>query len=118
MSSTKRRTKYYGESDAQVWPAEHPAVSKPRGRKDTRRWCRGKPGVEHVLGVTVGNWCQSYRFACRRANGWELWLWPDKPWVCRHQRSCVNCGKVLDYSLPWRECPDLPAVFTIIPEAS
>lgn len=116
MSSEKRRTKYYGESDAKVWPADHPVTGRPKARKDTRRWCRGKVGVEHVIAVTVGNWAQSYRFACRRANDRELRLWPGQPWVCRHQRSCTHCAKVLDYSLPWRDCPDLPAVFAIIPE--
>lgn len=118
MSSEKRRTKYYGESDAKVWPADHPVTGRPKARKDTRRWCRGKVGVEHVPEVTAGHWALSLGRRCHRSEEWSLRLWPDRPWACVHQRSCASCGKVLVPTLPWRECPDLPAVFVIIPKGN
>lgn len=44
---------------AQVRDARHehggPARAQHRSKKDTRRWCRGKPGVEHQLVVTLSD---------------------------------------------------------------
>lgn len=76
-----------------------------RGRKDTRRWCRGKVGVEHVVETRV-NKHATYRVergvgtpSCYRAE----W-WPSR-WWCNHEVACVNCGKILVVSLE-DDCPD------------
>ena len=56
---------------------------KQPGKKDTKRWCKGKVGREHV-----------------------------KEWQVRHEfylhdlqyLLCINCGKVFDYRYPCTEC--------------
>lgn len=77
-----------------------PEVPPHRSRKDTKRWCRGKPGVEHQLVVR------------RSKNGWRSdacryisWWWKDDGWSCQHERGCTACGKTVVYGLGL-ECPD------------
>lgn len=98
-----------------------------RSRKNTRRWCRGKVGVEHRPGVRMGRWgvyaqAQGYP-ACRweEKSHWVYQLLADKRvatwegtgewfWRCYHEDHCTACGKVLGVNLngvgPDR-CPDL-----------
>lgn len=60
-------------------------VAKLRGSRDTKRWCRGKPGVEHKPIV-----------ATRSELGKASWD-ADRP--LRRQslvRYCADCGKELD----------------------
>jgi hypothetical protein len=48
-----------------------PEVAKPRARKNTRKWCKGKVGVEHVLTMSHSHW-KNFRFCLN---------------------VCQNCGK-------------------------
>lgn len=65
-------------------------------RKDTRRWCRGKEGVEHRVEVRL------FRDVSCRA-----WDTPSAGWVCFHERVCVECGRRLGLLRP-EECPTRP----------
>lgn len=82
-----------------------PTPRTPHARKNKRRWCRGKVGVEHVLAVRVSTWGQQLatrwpdRKPCFRAE----W-WPSR-WLCQHERYCVTCGKIIHHTLDV-ECPD------------
>ena len=80
---------------------------KAKARKDTRRWCRGVPGREHVpLTVVPPN---AYR-PCRETGWWdrETRTWhKGGRWACEHVVLCQLCQKVLERYVP--ECPDKPA---------
>lgn len=88
-----------------------------RSRKNTRRWCRGKPGVEHTPEVRLSKHAVylAARWPERQACGWNHW-WkringksvPDETtwhWSCGHELGCSTCGKVLTPFLR-KECPD------------
>ena len=78
------------------------------GRKDTRRWCQGKVGVEHTPEVAL-------KGGLRRTCGWRpRWRLDARrfraDWECWHEERCANCGKVSRYlgSLGAADCPDFP----------
>jgi len=62
-------------------PAESD-VPKAHGNRDTRRWCRGKVGVEHKLVV-----------ASRDQLGKGYGAPVFEPWLVRY---CATCGKEFD----------------------
>lgn len=105
MSSTKRRTKYYGDSEPKIWPADHPRVSRAPAKKDTRRWCRGKVGVEHFPVIVKRTGWYGLRGCERVTEEWALKLWPGRTWRCSHREECANCGKVVRHSINLVECP-------------
>jgi hypothetical protein len=77
---------------------------RPKARKDTKRWCRGKVGVEHTPEI------QSDRrglgpYPCRVPPDWARWR---STWWCHHVERCSECGKILRHSLNVGECPDYP----------
>jgi hypothetical protein len=88
--------------------AEHDRPApRPKARKDTRSWCRGKTGVEHtgtlvlqVAGPRPLECCWRHRFLGDREIRWECW----------HREACARCGRVLRE--PWQledsECPAWP----------
>lgn len=88
-----------------------PEVAPHRSRKNTRRWCRGKVGIEHVLDVpTLKSWIYAVygerddRLPCHWVN------WGKKPyWICQHQVRCVLCGKIMTHYMVKTECPDYEA---------
>lgn len=73
-----------------------PPERQPRGRKDTRHWCRGKEGVEHIVQIRPRDpkWGDPNR-VCH--------LWQPHPkysrWICYEQEICTTCGKILKHSL-------------------
>jgi hypothetical protein len=68
-----------------------------RGRKNTRRWCRGKVGVPHQVEVRVSR--HAYNDPpCYRVE------WYTGCWFCNHERACTVCGKVIDITLG-DDCP-------------
>ena len=76
-----------------------PDVPAHRSRKNTRKWCRGKVGVEHQLAVET-----RFRY------GWEprpchWYPWAESNWGCYHVQRCTACRKIL-HELRNRECPD------------
>lgn len=76
---------------------------RPRAKKDTKRWCRGKVGVEHQKTVVMG---QNYSYPCKDG-GWfdrETRTWHSSGrWICWHVIACENCGKQFVGKV---ECPD------------
>lgn len=77
-------------------------------RKDRRRWCKGRPGVDHVPRIVVVA-DRLYVTAC----GWapkEIWRSAEVTWKCRHREECAICGKVLRETRELRreECPQWP----------
>lgn len=95
--------------------AAAPEEPKHRSRKDRRRWCRGKVGVEHVPEITLG---RSFYLTSRSEQGQPLcYRWPDfipvrrlrldPYWACAHQQRCSECGRILRRNLG-RDCPEYP----------
>jgi hypothetical protein len=78
---------------------------RPRARKDTKRWCRGKVGVEHTPVLDYRSFIKSYRDQpyCRVPPPWNPW---KTNWWCHHIEKCSECGKTLRHSLDVGECPD------------
>jgi hypothetical protein len=62
-----------------------------RTRKKTRRWCRGKVGVEHQV---VRRPRDPRATWSRRTCGWWT-LKTDGLWICIEQDVCTECGKIL-----------------------
>jgi hypothetical protein len=76
-----------------------------RSKKNTRLWCRGKPGVEHQTGVRLDSYHEEIDNPCYR-----LQRWP-KNWWCSHQRYCTVCGKIMQVGIG-RDCPDFTEAVT------
>lgn len=98
--------------------ASAPEAPRHRARKDRKRWCRGKVGVEHTPVWRYSKWGQ-YR---RDRNpeyvmcGWDQrWLrnlstntcTRDGKWfyTCSHEWGCSTCGKILN-AYPGKLCPE------------
>lgn len=64
---------------------ENPEFAPHNSRKDTKRWCKGKVGREHV--ATWKNYLRLFR--------WETW----------YQLKCSKCLKVLEYCKINGDCP-------------
>jgi hypothetical protein len=77
-----------------------PAV-RYKSRKNTRRWCKGKPGREHVLIVR-----KNPRWGFTECGIRSSYTWLTQKWYCTHEEVCQSCGKRLRWSLPVAECPD------------
>lgn len=96
-----KKLRNWGEEKPQY--VEPPEVPRPRAKKDRRRWCRGREGIEHIPALTCdrqwGNgpcsWGLSYYQGLHLA------------WRCQHRRRCTVCHKVLDYTIKTEECPSL-----------
>lgn len=71
---------------------------KPPGRKDKKRWCKGKVGVEHqwavmvptnVFGWDVNRPCRPSSYGIAGTDRvWNIYL-------CKHRIVCDGCGKAL-----------------------
>lgn len=81
--------------------APHNKPIRAKARKDTRRWCKGKEGVEHVLEAIPD---PSRPRPCR----WYDFLDGSATYLCHHVVACLACGKKVDFF--WldrnKECPD------------
>lgn len=91
--------------------ADDPEPAKrPPGRKDTRAWCRGKPGVEHVRRLVLHpSPFKRGKLDCGWAPSWRT---PDGEygacWSCDHREECARCGKILRDGILRSECPAYP----------
>ena len=89
------------------------AITEPEqrapGKKNTRAWCKGKPGTEHKPVIVFRPYTHG---SCHVAQGWHLSIWPDEPWICAHREECSACGKILRNHgrLAGAECPDYPGL--------
>jgi hypothetical protein len=77
-------------------------VRPQRGKKNTKRWCKGKPGVEHTV-ETVVHHASIHARPCHESK------WMTDFWFCHHAIRCTTCGKYLKQFLPRAECPDWKA---------
>lgn len=93
--------------------ADPDPARKAPSKKDTKHWCKGKPGIEHIAQLTLDMDTPEWRkHACR----WKAyWDWRKKHtwvigWTCGHHEECARCGKILRYTcdLTRAECPVYP----------
>lgn len=91
---------------------EQPARRAP-ARKDTKRWCKGKVGREHMPVVAMSHHFLSplpsgKEYRC----GWVLRGVVDgerrERWNCLHKRRCDVCERVLTLFGLGTDCPDYP----------
>lgn len=101
-----------------------------RRRRPTRKWCKGKVGVQHTPEIRLESYVESLmRYprivsrgrlipapnqACRWVNHWRK---DDWHYHCSHQRWCTTCGKILKTRLEPRECPDYSPKPPVVPAA-
>lgn len=95
--------------------ASAPDVPKHGRKKKTRRWCKGKVGVEHQVEIVLDertlswrthngdrppcyrpDWVANSTRASRSPRAWS--------WLCSHVKRCSVCGKILEHYLG-DECP-------------
>lgn len=74
-------------------------VRPQRGKKNTRKWCRGKVGTPHRVEV-VRHHYYSHTVPC---HWWQGYV--KRSWVCYHAQRCTVCGKYLLENLR-SECPE------------
>lgn len=64
-----------------------------RNKKNTKKWCKGKVGVEHITEVIVpenaGSIFTRDRPPCHT---WET-TYRGPVWWCLHYNVCITCGK-------------------------
>lgn len=91
---------------AAAQPLESDSWAKSPAKKDTRRWCKGKVGREHVREIRE----HRYLPALKRDPQCGPWIasdgWVIQEWHCHHEVYCTVCGKVFWYDQ--FECPDRP----------
>lgn len=109
--------------EARVLAPEAPPHSS-RGRKNTRKWCRGKEGVEHKLETRVSKWGVSIltRFpesdyaGCgwRQRSRWTITATEGRSYGpipgewrynCNHEEYCTECGRIMKHQLRANDCP-------------
>lgn len=74
----------------------------PRSKKNTKRWCRGKQGREHITEI------QRYeKYGMKTQCGPSRW--GVEGWACQHVVVCVECGKILKMWGVGYACPDREA---------
>lgn len=78
--------------------------------KSTRKWCKGKVGVEHVTELRVP--VNAHRRDCDPVRYAEEAPFADFGWEvgCYHVEECVRCGKHVRAFLDKGECPTRTAV--------
>lgn len=89
-------------------------VRPQRGKKDTKRWCKGKVGREHTPETVRHHYYSAPLFASKPCRWQEYWEWRsgekvklrDTRWHCYHAIQCSTCGKYLDTWLTTDQCPD------------
>lgn len=91
---------------AQLAQAANDTAQRPHGRKDTKRWCRGKTGTEHEATLTT----EPLGWPDGRC-GWCKWL--PTFWACHHRIKCSRCGKILKRLLR-EDCPEFAAQLALV----
>lgn len=80
-------------------------VRPQRSKKNTRKWCKGKVGVEHSV-ETVRHHYYSHH---RQCHWWEFGVGryghTERSWICYHAERCTVCGKYVTNNLRFK-CPD------------
>ena len=69
-------------------------IRPQRAKKNTRKWCKGKVGVEHEIEIVRHHYYASHD---RKCHWWDIVLRggevKDRRWICYHAQRCVFCGK-------------------------
>lgn len=80
-------------------PMPHKAKKDPKG-------CHRRKGMKHELEIIQANH-YSFRNACGYSS-YKITTGGTKKWyICRHQKSCKKCGKIVEWSLrDEKECPE------------
>ena len=71
-------------------------------KKNTKKWCRGKVGAFHEFQIVKS---RHMDYECQ----WKSLLWKENHvrYRCYHEKSCIKCGKVVEWFLnDPKECPD------------
>lgn len=117
-------SRYDWDSEPRLDERRISAPDTPRhGRKKkTRRWCKGKVGVEHQLEIILDERVLSWmthngdRSPCYRPDwlvntpmGRRSVFWS---WMCSHVERCTVCGKIFEHALNDR-CPNYTDEITI-----
>lgn len=82
--------------------ADYAPAKRAPGRKDTRLWCAGKVGRQHVVMIALDNFHASYMHQCGERSWWR------GRYFCAHVYRCVTCGKNMSNVHP-EQCPDRAA---------
>lgn len=109
--------------------ASAPDTPRHGRKKKTRRWCKGKVGVEHQLEVRLDERTASWRRhldaerpTCYRpdwlANAPGSATRPETwSWMCSHIKVCTVCGKILEHYLG-KNCPVYTSKITVFKDAT
>lgn len=75
-------------------------------RKNTRAWCKGRPGRAHVPTTVIRHTYAGTDVECRELPANYFWtLVTGDTWRCVHAVRCMACGKYLNERLTRAECP-------------
>lgn len=101
---------YLAHRHADQIPVDPQARRTSPRHKSTRRWCKGKVGVEHqpVIMAATGMGTLGNR-PLRRCGPSPSWMrWAKNGWSCFHEERCGKCGKILrtGWELDASECPE------------
>ncbi|MEV8610285.1 hypothetical protein AB0383_20560 [Amycolatopsis sp. NPDC051373] len=102
--------KYRAGEVARLQPEQ---TKRAPGKKDRKKWCRGKEGVPHVVETRFERWAITGRHGFEDRCGWFINHRTGKPmwYSCAHEDYCTNCGRIMSRSKS--QCPD----YTEPPEA-
>jgi hypothetical protein len=83
---------------------------KTPAKKNTKRWCKGKVGVEHFPQVELSHYYAGSRTrmgkpTCYRSD--QSWRGNKQVWLCSHCIRCANCRKILHeaWDMEPSQCP-------------
>lgn len=71
-----------------------------RSKKNTKKWCKGKPGVEHVPVISKPPNVPGWQKEDCRLDSWGLNFF-----LCDHHEICSTCFKSLRWPITQEECP-------------
>lgn len=83
---------------------------KPHNKKNTKKWCKGVVGREHITRIELMTTYSRVYVCGERHKVFPFYV--DKPktdtirWACFHQEVCTVCRKVLAWNLRKERCPD------------
>ena len=78
-------------------------TNRSGAKKDRKRWCKGRAGVEHVWQIEKPSNHPGWQ---TRSCQWNIW--PRKQyWHCIHRCICQNCGR--QEPIAKEQCPDWKA---------
>jgi len=89
-------------------PPHSDAWKKSSNKKNTKKWCKGVVGREHISILVEEKWYSSQNLFCSPraiAFPWMKITNTKLRWFCIHQQKCAACNKILNYNLRIEQCP-------------